>query len=269
MPGTQLTKDILPEKFLDYIASNPDKEKQMRENKDGFGTSCFRIAEMGAAERFKLGMIEITRGVIWLEVIRTYDLWKFGDYKNWEHFLSNWIDQGAKERTRTRDWLKTTRLWMKGVHRQLADLTRYAEGVATIEPLFSPDDGIIKSYDDGGYNPRTGEIYELKPEWSSRLEGSTPEDQINAFIDEIPLEATRSSTTDSLRDTIPTAKWENYPIWKDGLCVGITTHFYDADGKLVKEVSTVNEEVWEIARSLGLDNKLLSMYGVPRDWRHG
>ena len=76
-----------------------------------------------------------------------------------------------------------------------------------------------------------------------------------------------SRPVNMLKNEIPKATWMFYPVSKNGKVVGTVSKWYDAEGHLVKEAKT-DEEMWETAYKLGLEQKLMAMYRIPpMEWR--
>jgi len=264
-----LRKDLLPEEFLSAVQADKTVIDNILSNKDS-GAAFFRFAELEASNRFKIGWKEITRAGLWLEIIRQHKLYEFADYKSWTQFLEDWIDNGARGRTRIRDMLMVFRLWQgETINRQLPELLQFEEGAASIEPAFIGGARIINDAGDNGYNPRTGEIKELKPEWANKLQGNTVAEKINFLIESIPHEATKTHTREMLKSEIPKAKCEFFPCFKGGVCSGFVAHFYDMDGQLTQEITVECPDFWGAAREIGLDGKMMAMFRFPMEWRTG
>jgi len=266
---TNLTSNMAPETFSLAIKEKPEIMTDILSDKEK-GSAFFRFADEQASSRFKLGWQEITRAILWLDIIRQHDLWKFGEFKNWTNYLDNWIENGARERTRVRDALSVIRMWTgPNTNREPSELVLFEEGIASVEPIFSGDRSPIAKASDGGYNPRTGEILKLKPEWEGKLVGNTPGEQINSLVDELPKSTTKTQTRDMLRNEIPKADCKFFPCYKNGVCYGYVAHFYDKDGGLVREVTVECPEFWDTSREVGLESKHMSMFRFPMEWRNG
>ena len=264
-----LTAALLPEEFLQSIQANPSIMLDIKDKPDT-GLAFFNFCEIEAGKRFKAGCLEITRAGIWLEIIREHKLYEFGGFKNWTAFLDNWVETGARGRSRVLDMLMAMRIW-KGetINRPLEELLLFEEGVASIEPILVGPKRIIDDAGNGGYNTRTGEIQKLKREWEDRLDGDTVAEKVNVLIDSLPKEATKVSTRNMLSDEIPKAKCEFFPQFTNGVCTGFIAHFYDAEGHITQEITVSCPEFWAAAREIGLDGKMMAMFRFPMEWRNG
>ena len=128
--------------------------------------------------------------------------------------------------------LKAMTIWVGGLQRPLLELFQYEDGVGAIVPLFCSDNRLIASETDGGYNRNTGEIGKLADTWEKQLDGQTPQEFVNGFVDTLPKTSTRSSTERTLRDENPS--WD-ISIWKrvnpkNGSWHDISWEIYRPDG---------------------------------------
>ena len=160
--------------------------------------------------------------------------------------------------------LSTVRLWIGPTCEMLPEqLMDYKEGISSIEPMFEPG----KLVDE--YDSRTGEITSLRPELADSLPGSTIKEKVQGFIAALPKDTTRVQTRDIIASETQEEKIEFFPWWNNGHIHGICWKLWSKDGSLFAEGFHKMDELWNMARSLGVDSKLMSLFKFPMEWRNG
>lgn len=252
-----------PQELIKAVRLDPSIMADLRAKKEA-GANYLRHAEGQATIYYRISQEAYTKCILWLHVIREHKLWEFGGFRNWTEYIENWIEDGAKGRTMVLDSLKAVRLWT-GPRLDLPpeDLLKYQEGIASIEPLFHPSGGIVEEY-----NPRTGEIFRLKPEWEARLAGTSPQEKFRALVDRLPKETTKVQTKQILTDDKPPTH-QFLPYWVNGIIKGFSYKLYDVEGHLYYEGTVECPEMWQKARDLGVENELTRQFRFPREWMNG
>lgn len=253
-----------PDELIKAIRANPTIMSDIVSNPET-GASYLRHADAQASAYYKVSQEAYTRCILWLHIIRENQLYKFGGFKNWTHYIETWIQDGAKGRTMVLGSLKAVRIWTSPqMDLEPEALLDYQEGIASIEPLFDPKYGIVEEY-----NNRTGEVFRLKDEWEAKLEGTTPQEKLKAFIAELPHETTKVQTLNTVASEGKPPTNEFIPDWLNNQIVGFCWKLYDKEGHLFYEGSVACKEMWDKARELGVQGDLVRKFGFSRDWMVG
>ena len=264
MSSSTAIAKMRPDDLFRAIRVSPEIVKDMRGTRDA-GLANFRYAEQQADIHWARVQDEYTQVILWLHIIREYNLWEFAEYKNWSHFIHTWCENGGRSESTIHESLKALRMWSgPSLKRLPEEIVEFADGIGSIEPLFRPEDrgGVIKSY-----NPRTGEITALIDEIEAKYTGTTSGEKLNAMIDTIPRENTRMATRDAISsetDTKPEIKL--IPLYESGKIVGTVWQVYDKDGQLVADGSYNQDDLWDAARLSGGEKLLIKQLGFPREW---